>query len=102
MRTYDTFDANGTLIGQQVLDDTMAPSLLAGHTAKLVELDGAALTAESQVVLGATGTGGDDAPKMLPELVTEAAASAALEEPAVVQVDAPATVQVNAPGPTPA
>lgn len=75
-RTYDVLDADNNLVGQQELDESMAPSLLHGQKAVLTHLNGEKLVKASRVVLGDPGTGGADAPRTPEELRTEAEAAA--------------------------
>lgn len=71
MRTYEILSAEGVPLHEQEVDDSLAPALVAGQTARLVAIDGERLAKASRVAVG------PDAPPApaVEDLVTEAAAA---------------------------
>ena len=52
MRTYEILDADGNISHTQEMDDSLAPVLVAGQSARLVAVDGERLAKASRVAVG--------------------------------------------------
>ena len=52
MRTYEILDAHGAVLHAQETDDSMAPVLIAGQSARLVAVNGERLAKASRVAVG--------------------------------------------------
>lgn len=79
MRTYEIIDdANGAVIRTEEVDDAIRPAMLAGQSARLLELDGDRLAKSSRPIIG-PGAADGDAPTMPETLLTEDDAKAARE-----------------------
>lgn len=74
MRKYTIHNADGVKVSEVELEDSFAPPLLAGHIARIVEINGERIAKSAQVEIG------PDAGDAVPEhLETEAEASARRE-----------------------
>jgi hypothetical protein len=74
MRKFHIFNSDGVKVGEQEHDDSFAPALLAGHVAKIVEVDGQPIAKKAQVEIG------PEADQPVPEhLLTEAEVAAERE-----------------------
>lgn len=52
MRKFHIFNADGVKVSEQEHEDNFAPALLAGHYAKIVEVDGERIAKKAQVEVG--------------------------------------------------
>lgn len=70
MRVYEIVDAGGSVVGRQEMETSMAPFLMAGQHARLVEVGGHKITEADKHFIGS------DAEPMPMELTTEEGAAA--------------------------
>lgn len=71
MRTYEILDDAGNISHTQEMDDSLAPVLVAGQSARLLAVDGERLAKASRVAVGPDAPPAPD----VAELETEAAAA---------------------------
>lgn len=97
MRTYDVCDADDNVLRTEEMEDSMAPSLLAGQKARLVAIDGEPLAKSAVAVIGAAGADepelqkvGDDPLLAANEAEAKALAKAAKAEAKAAKADADA------------